>query len=150
MDPIFMIKSYWRHIIPDHEHDCGWSFKDFFIVFFSVSINAFSFNINMLFIAQLEVLLWYCINCESSIFIMLLITTSKNVCVEVYEYRACFGKTRPCLLDDSRRFLTCIWLLDTEIIIFFVRFNEVRLVIKYKVHFPLLYQNGRPFEIRLF
>ena len=74
----------------------------------------------MLFIAQLEVLLWYCINCESSIFIMLLITTSKNVCVEVYEYRACFGKTRPCFLDDSRRFLTCIWLLDTEIIIFFV------------------------------
>ena len=84
----------------------------------------------MLFIAQLEVLLWHCINCESSIFIMLLITASKNVCVEVYEYRTCFGKTSPCLLDDSRRFLTCIWLIAAEIIIFLYIWYEVRLVIK--------------------
>lgn len=74
----------------------------------------------MLFIAQLEVLLWHCINCESSILIMLLITA----------YRTCFGKTSPCLLDDSRRFLTCIWLLAAEIIIFLYIWYEVRLVIK--------------------
>ena len=92
----------------------------------------------MLFIAQLEVLLWHCINCESSIFIMLLITASKNVCVEAYEYRTCFGKTSPCLLDDSRRFLTCIWLLAAEIIIFLYIWYEVRLVIKLKTSFSFV------------